>query len=270
MTATATRPISEVRTRAMESVRQLVASGLAATLAGLIVGGMGGRLAMRVSAMLNPNATGRRTEAGEIVGAITAEGTIAFLIFGGFLTGVMVSVFWISVRAWLPESRPWRSLGASIAAISVVGAMVIEGGNFDFFFLDPAWLHVLMFTIIVGSAGWLTAWLDTRLVAKLASTRGFTPIAFPLLGLGGAMVVLTLTASRRDGFLGFMTGEIAGIGVDTLPLWGLTFIAVLGTMVLRIRGRSVPSWLRVGGTGTTALAVLVGLVLFSQQVLVIL
>lgn len=269
MADTATRDTSEARTRAIEGVRQLAASGLAATLAGLLVGGMGGRLAMRASALLNPGAVGRRTEAGEIVGTITAEGTIALLIFGGVLTGVVVAGFWIAVRTWLPPSGPWRSVGGSLAAISVAGGLAVEADNFDFSFLKPAWLHVLMFTVLVGSAGWLTAWLDTRLVRRLSPARGFTPIAILLVGNGGAMAVMALTVGRDD-FLPALSGAIGGVGVNTLPLWGLTFTAVLGTMILQIRGRPVPSWLRIGGSGTATLTVLVGLVLFSQQVLVIL
>lgn len=264
MTSTDTRTRSEPRARSIEVVRQLAASGLAATLAGLLVGGVGGRLVMRASALLNPDAIGRRTEAGKIVGEISAGGTVELLLFGGVFAGMMVAVFWIAVRAWLPRSGPWRSLGASLTAISVAGALVIEADNFDFFFLDPAWVHVLMFTVLVGSAGWLTAWLDTRLVRKLAPARGFTPIAIFLVGNGGAMV---FTAPF---FVAAMTGAIGGIGVNTLPLWLLTLAAALGTMVLHIRGRSVPPWLRIGGSGTAAVAVLGGLVLFSQQILTIL
>ena len=269
MTNTATRPISEPGARTAETVRQLAASGLAATLAGLVMGGVGGRLAMRVSALMNPDAVGRRTDAGEIVGTITAEGTIAFLIFGGILTGAMLAVFWIAVRAWLPRSGAWRSLAAALVAISVAGALAVEAGNFDFFFLKPAWLHVLMFTVLVGSAGWLTAWLDTRLVKRLASATGFTPIAMILVGVGGSLTVMALTVALDD-FLPALTGEIRGVGVNTLPLWGVTFTAVVGTMVLHVRGRSVPSWLRIGGSGTATIAVVTGLVLFSQEVLVIL
>jgi hypothetical protein len=50
---------------------------ITATATGILVTGAGGRLAMRLLAATSPEATGLITEAGEIVGDITVEGTIA-------------------------------------------------------------------------------------------------------------------------------------------------------------------------------------------------
>jgi len=43
---------------------------------------------MRVVALLNPEAEGTLTDAEEIVGAITMDGTIALVVFGGGFGGL--------------------------------------------------------------------------------------------------------------------------------------------------------------------------------------
>ena len=58
---------------------------------------------MRVVALLNGEAEGTLTDAGEVVGAVTFEGTVALLVFGVGFGGLVAGVVWITVRERLPS-----------------------------------------------------------------------------------------------------------------------------------------------------------------------
>jgi hypothetical protein len=63
-----------------------VASGVGA---GLLAAGAGGRLVMRLLAVTaGPDAQGRVTEADQIVGRISVDGTLGFIVFTGLFFGL--------------------------------------------------------------------------------------------------------------------------------------------------------------------------------------
>ena len=67
-------------TTVAELVREFAVGGLAGVVSGFLVAGVGGRLAMRLIAMVAPdNRIGLRTEGGAIVGEVTLSGTVDFL-----------------------------------------------------------------------------------------------------------------------------------------------------------------------------------------------
>ena len=104
-------------------LRDIARGGLAGLAVGVVVGGIGGRLAMRLIALLIPESTGRFTENGARIGDITLGGTFAVLLFGGLFAGIFVGTIWVVVSPWLPRSwvsassRPsrWRSASARSA-----------------------------------------------------------------------------------------------------------------------------------------------------------
>ena len=64
----------------------------AGVLAGITIIGAGGRLAMRLLAVTaGDDAQGRITEAREVVGDITLDGTIGFVLFNGIFGGVFAA-----------------------------------------------------------------------------------------------------------------------------------------------------------------------------------
>ena len=57
---------------------------VAGGLAGLLVGGLGSRVVVRIAALTAPDvAQGLTTEAGAMVGRITLEGTVFLVLFAG-------------------------------------------------------------------------------------------------------------------------------------------------------------------------------------------
>ena len=86
-------------------------------IAGVTVIGAGGRLVMRLLAVTaGDDAQGRVTEAEEIVGSITLEGTIGFLVFNGIIGGVGAAACYLVVRRILP--RRW--LGGALFGLGLL------------------------------------------------------------------------------------------------------------------------------------------------------
>lgn len=250
-----------IRTPAAVILREVAASAFVAVLAGIMVGGVGGRLVMRLAALIDPARVGLRTENGNRIGDITPDGTLALVLFGGLFAGMAAATVWVVVRPWLPEGRLARYGAAASAAVGLAGFTVIEGDNRDFFILEPAVASVVMFIAVVALAGVLTVWLDRRLVVWLRGSRWFNPIALIVLLLGG---LLAPTA-----FAAFLSSDFCFCDVPPRPA-GLALIvagaATVTTWVLRWRGMGYPWLLRAVGWGATAAAVAFGLIHLAGQV----
>src|SRR5689334_4060691 len=105
---------------ANEVLREITRGGVAALVAGVLVAGVGGRLVMRLAALLVPEAAGRFTENGNRIGDITLGGTFALILFIGLFVGVVGGTVWVTMRPWLPESAGVRAL-ISIPIASALG-----------------------------------------------------------------------------------------------------------------------------------------------------
>ncbi len=80
---------------ALERLGRMGAMGLlSGAVAGVIVGGIGSRIVMRILAVVNNELSGIPTENGNIVGEITVGGTLGLLIFGGIFAGIIGGLFY--------------------------------------------------------------------------------------------------------------------------------------------------------------------------------
>jgi len=132
---------------------------LAGLIAGVLGAGAGGRLIMRVLALTSPpSADGRTTEAQEVVGEITAGGTVALFIFGGAFTGVAAAALYVLLYRWLPSGRV-RGLAFGALMLVAFGWWVepLRGSNPDFDIVGPAWVTVVSFSGLVLVVGMLVA-----------------------------------------------------------------------------------------------------------------
>ena len=101
-------------------------------IAGLIVGGIGSRLAMRISFLAaGPAMAGAETEAGFTVGSVTAFGTLFFLPFIGSFVGVFGGAVYVAVRPWIPGSGLWKGAAFGLLLLAMGGSLIIDGDNFD-------------------------------------------------------------------------------------------------------------------------------------------
>src|SRR3990172_3413362 len=126
------RPL-EVVWRTFEPLLRYLAVGtIAGFFAGAITGGVGSRIAMRIVAITAGDADqGSITDAEEVVGVISADGTV-FLIFLGGAFGAFGGLVYMGVRRWLAGAGRWRSPAFAMLLLAMFGWGIIEGGNPDF------------------------------------------------------------------------------------------------------------------------------------------
>jgi len=268
--ATSTGTTSPVETRtgatpAFEILRDIARGGLAGILVGYVVAGLGGRLVMRLATILHEDAVGLTTEAGEIVGRMTLNGTLALMFFNGLGMGLMAGVIWVIVSPWIPGRGLRRAFLTAAAAIALGTPPLIQRSNPDFDFLHHDPVVVAMLVGLVGLVGFSIALVDGFLEARLphpSRAIAISTIAYVAITLLGLLFILPIVvgilltglaydAPIRAGW------ALAAAGVCTLAWW-----------VLRVRGRSTPPRaLRLAGEATLLVAVILGVVTSLPHIL---
>ena len=160
-----------VATRYIWAVTVAVAAGLAS---GVLLVGPAGRLAMRLlAATAGDGAQGKITEAEEVVGEITVDGTIGFVVFVGLAFGLASAGLYMIVRRWLPAGRLGGLVFGALLLLAVAPVVdPLRKGNEDFDIVGPGWLAVLVFVALGLTQG--------MLVAALAGRFGRTLPAFSM------------------------------------------------------------------------------------------
>ncbi len=129
--------------------RTLWRCSLLGLVVGLVVGGGGSRLAMRIVALANDEFTGALTDAGERVGEISAGGTF-FLLFAGAFFGTFGGAAYALLRAWLPRHTLPRALvfGLGLLAFTAFPQALVSSGGVDFELFQPVELSIAMFAAL--------------------------------------------------------------------------------------------------------------------------
>jgi hypothetical protein len=167
--------------------RPVAAAASAGLLAGVGIGGIGGRLAMFVLRLTSdPALRGLKTDDEFTIGIFSRD-TLFLLLATAFL-GVVGGLVYLVVRSWLPQrGRPWVFGG--LAGI-VGGALVIRPNGIDFTLLDPLSLAVAMFIVLPAAYGVVVSLLTERFLARdsrfgrWATWMGGIPALLPLVALG--------------------------------------------------------------------------------------
>ena len=185
-------PVGLVVRRYLWYLTLAVSAGAAA---GLLAAGAGGRLVMRLLAVTaGPGAQGRITEADQVVGRISVDGTLGFIIFTGLLFGAASGAAYLLLRRWLPVGRAGGAVfGALLLVLAGVRLEPLRPGNPDFDLVGPGWVSVAAFTALVLFHGMLVAALAGRLgrsIPLLAPTAPAIAAHLPLLLLALGSVAL--------------------------------------------------------------------------------
>ncbi len=142
-------------------VLRLASSCIGSVVAGLVVGGLGSRLAMRVSAIAaGDHRQGLLTDNGNAVGTITAEGTLALVVFVGLAAGLATGVFLAAMRTVLPGR--FLPLSVSLVLLALGGPFVIDPANPDFTLVGNGFLNVAMFAALFPAFGCGALWIAER------------------------------------------------------------------------------------------------------------
>ncbi|GJM37789.1 MAG: hypothetical protein DHS20C19_11560 [Acidimicrobiales bacterium] len=193
------------RVRARREVSAVCAAIAAGAIGGLLSIGMGSRLMMRVLAATSPDATGRLTDADEIVGEVSGGGT-GFLLAAGTFIGVVGAVGYLGVRRLLPA----RSLVAGLVGMGIAGGLLarpsalLDPDNRDFAILEPRWLAVILCVVVIAIGPLMIAVLVDRWAPRwptpglsLSGLAGLAPLALlaliPPLLLALAVIVAVRT-----------------------------------------------------------------------------
>jgi hypothetical protein len=223
-------------------VAAVVAVGL---LVGGLIGGVGGRLAMRILAVTSDDSLrGKVTDDDEVVGRITAGGTIGLIIFLAF-GGVIIAFAYVALRRWLPQQKRWRAGAMAALFWGIQGSTMFHPGRFDFTALEPHWLAVGMFSLILLGVGWFTAVMVDAAVARWPEPSRRTvpaylplvplvvifPIAVPIL-LGG---LVAWTIQRYDGVRRVWESQaVTVLGGALLVAIGIYFASLTSSRVADI------------------------------------
>ena len=184
--------------------RHITVAGIAGLVAGLLVGGVGGRLFMRIAgAAAADSAQGATTEAGFTVGRVTLDGTLGLVVFIGVLVGIMGAVMYLIFRPWLAWAGRWRGVVFGLLLFAVGSAMsdVLNPDNIDFLILGNQVLVVGMIVALFVGFGafmeWMFGIVDRRLPAAEGSVR-WTYAFLAVLGAGvGGRTASFLLFSRQ-------------------------------------------------------------------------
>ena len=193
-----TTALPVARTGVVARLRRFAASIAAGAVAGLAVGGVGGRLAMLLLRVTSdPSLHGLDTDDGFTIGVVSGE--TMFLLLATTMVGAIGGAVYFFARPVLPGASAawsWGALGALVG-----GADLLRPGGIDFTLIEPQALAVALFVAIPALGAAATSVLAERWLAR--GPRGFAWFLafgpFLLFGLSGpsglaALVVVVALA----------------------------------------------------------------------------
>lgn len=242
-----------------EILRDISRGGVAGLIAGVLVGGLGGRLFMRVAALLHPEATGIATQNGNLIGDITLGGSLALIVVVGLFVGISVGPVWVAVRSWIPGTGLGKALWTMPVAVALGSRGLLAVPNPDFRILghDPTIVVlIVVFTALLGFTvavidGWLDGRLPRAVAAGSAPANAYTTLTIVGLALAAPIILPS-----------FLIGDLRWVGLSLV----VTGIATLAWWYERAHGRQQPSrWVRTAGHGGLVAAVIFGSIMVAMD-----
>jgi hypothetical protein len=170
----------------------------------LLIGGVGGRLAMFVLRLTSdPALRGLKTDDGFTIGVFSTETLFLLGVTAGL--GILGGLLYLIVRGWIPERR--RVVAMTIYFGLVGGGGILRPDGIDFTLLSPLPLAVAMFVAIPLAYGAAMPWLAERMLRDGSVMRrrrwawivGLLPlIAGNIVGVIVLMVALVVLLVRRS------------------------------------------------------------------------
>ena len=161
--------MSERTWRDLSAPGATLASGVTGGfVAGVLIGGVGGRLAMLLLRLTSdPALRGVQTDDGFTIGIVSTQTLFLLGVTAGL--GIVGGLFYLIVRGWIPER--WRVLVMAIFTGLVGGAGLVSSDGLDFTRLSPLPLAVAMFIAIPVAYGAAMPWLVERMLREGSAMR---------------------------------------------------------------------------------------------------
>ena len=205
---------------------------------GVIVAGLGSRLAMLILRLTSPSEVrGVKSDDGFEIGRVTFGGTYNLLMLGAAV-GVIGAVAYGAVRPWLVGPGWFRRVTVAAASGAVVGSMVIHDDGIDFHVLEPLWLAIGLFVALPALFGAAITVAVDRVDAlpKPAGRRSWVRplVLVALFPLVLPVVVLAAVVTAAGGLLRCGVDRVGGVppGATLLVRSVWLVIAVLGVVAL--------------------------------------
>ena len=243
-------------TRFVGVLREITAGGLAGLTAGLIVAGVGSRLAMRLTSLVAPSMSiGRTTDTGFRVGTVTLGGSVEVLLFVGLGFGVLGGVLLVIVWPWVSGWKRWRPVALGGFVLAVGSTTAVDPHNIDFFILGNRAFLVALFLSLFFAWAFLAVWFRDLLERRLPANSRLSTIAYVVVALMGLPFIGVVPATLFDsaGDVPIIAGvSVMLVGVATLLVWIIRIWDIEGPLVRAAR------W-----TGSVAYAVTLAFGLFQ-------
>jgi hypothetical protein len=165
----------------------------AGALAGLVVGGVGGRLVMLVLRLASPDdVIGLESDDGFTIGVVSAA-TFNLLLGMAFI-GAANGALYVALRSSIPVRL--RLILWPLFAASVGGENVVHEDGVDFQLLEPKWFAVASFVVLFAVAALAVVLLAERWLAVERPGAALTTavVVSALLGTVGLVVAAALAA----------------------------------------------------------------------------
>ncbi len=205
-------------------VRDIARGGLTGALVGLVGCGLGGRLVMRLAALLVPEATGSITENGNTIGTITLDGS-AFLVLGGLFVGLLGGTIWVVISPWIPGTGLRRAFVTMPIAVGLGAAGLVDGDNPDFAILghDPIVVASLVGLVAIIGFGFamVDSWLDRHL-PPASARRTWSSSIYELLTVVGGVLIAPLVVfayASSSSFASLVQGLLLGVVAFATLFW---------------------------------------------------
>lgn len=222
-TITATAPRRDWAT-ALDRFGSALFGGL---LAGFVVGGIGGRLAMLLLRLTSSDGIrGIRSDDDFVIGRFTTE--TLFLLGAATLLGATLAVGYLAVRRWLPGRH--RPLQAAIFLGLVGGAFVIHPDGVDFTLLDPLWLAVALFVVLPAGFGWwMAAVVERRLAGEHELRRSSVAavVVFVVIGILGVLPILLVPLAALCVVVGRRWPELGTASRGPIVTWAVRIVLIV-------------------------------------------
>lgn len=233
-----TEPLG-LRAHLTDALEQLWATVAVGLIAGLLVGGVGSRVAMLVLRLTSPESVvGVESDDGFRIGKMTLGGTYSLLVVG-VAFGTLGAALYRLLAPWLIGPTWFRSLTTALGCGAVVGSMLVHTDGIDFHLLEPTWLAISLFVAVPAAFGavvgpiteWVTgpeAWLSVGRRRWLPGLILVFPPALPVV----LMVLVALVISSMFRPLHIVGGLQRNLATATIVRGAWLAVAALGLAAL--------------------------------------
>ena len=206
------------------SIRLVSATIIIGAVGGAIIGGLGGRIAMRILFLTSDDAVrGVTSDDGFEIGRFTLSNTVGLVVITMFI-GVLAALLYLVAHPFVARWGRARVPAMAIFYGVVGGAMLVHTDGVDFRLLEPAVLAIALFVAISAGFGALVAHM-----VGLAAADGAWPQTWPWWALGPPMLFLLVPPFLAVALVGVAV-HYAGTTTDTTTRWW--WVAHTGALVV--------------------------------------